>query len=120
MKQNNHTGTVIEYLKVSMIYHSFALTDSDSDVDQADIEGAEWSTGGFSDWFATGVLTNVNQLAMELHVRQNSQFSTLLGILQQLYNLGFRVISQEVNMVVGPDGKGYYNLMEVVFMKTTG
>ena len=56
---------------------------------------------------------------MELHVRDNSQFSTLLGILQHLYRLGFRVISQEVNMVVGPDSKGYYKLMEVVFMKTT-
>ena len=65
-------------------------------------------------------MRNVNQLALELHVRENSQFSSLLGILQKLYRLGFRVISQEVNMVVGPDSKGYYKLMEVVFMKTSG
>ena len=56
---------------------------------------------------------------MEFHLRPNSQFPTLLGILQQLYRLGFRLISQEVNMVVGPDSQGFYNLMEVVFMKTT-
>ena len=60
-------------------------------------------------------------MALELHVRHNHQFKTLLGILQQLYRMGFRVISQEVNMVVGPDPKtGYYHLMEVVFMKADG
>jgi len=52
-------------------------------------------------------------------VRSGHQFKTLLGVLQQLYRLGFRVISQEVNMVVGPDSNtGYYQLVEVVFMKT--
>ena len=45
------------------------------------------------------------------------QYLDLLRILQDLYKLGFRVISQEVNMVMGPDNKGFYNLLEVVFMK---
>ena len=57
---------------------------------------------------------------MEFHVRPDSQFSSLLVILQQLYRLDFRLISQEVNMVVGPDSQGYYNLVEVLFMKTSG
>ena len=57
---------------------------------------------------------------MEFHVRPDSQFSSLLVILQQLYRLDFRLISQEVNMVVGPDSQGYYNLVEVFFMKTSG
>ena len=88
---------------------------------QIDIEGGEWSSGGFSDWLSSGVLHKVDQMALELHVRQNHQFKTLLGILQQLYKIGFRVISQEVNMVVGPDrNSGYYHLMEVVFMKADG
>ena len=45
------------------------------------------------------------------------QYITLLRILQDLYKLGFRVISQEVNMVKGADKKGFYNFLEVVFMK---
>ena len=41
----------------------------------------------------------------------------MLRILQDLYRLHYRVISHEVNMVVGPDSQGYYNLVEVVFSK---
>ena len=60
---------------------------------QIDIEGAEFSSGGFSDWISTGALNNVNQIALELHVRQ-SDFVPLVELLQQLYRLGFRLISQ--------------------------
>ena len=45
------------------------------------------------------------------------QYIDLLRILQDLYKLGFRVISQEVNMVVGADENGIYNFLEIVFMK---
>ena len=31
--------------------------------------------------------------------------------------LGFRVISQELNMVMGPNSKEFFNLLEIVFMK---
>ena len=41
----------------------------------------------------------------------------MVRILQELYTLQYRIISHEVNMVVGPDSKGYYNLVEVVFSK---
>ena len=41
----------------------------------------------------------------------------MLEILQQLYKLNFRVISHEVNMVMGPAKHNLYNLVEVVFMK---
>ena len=45
------------------------------------------------------------------------QYINLLKLLQDLYSLHFRVISQEVNMIMGPDNHGFYNLLEVVFMK---
>ena len=55
---------------------------------------------------------------MDIHYLSNSrQYINLLRILQDLYSLGFRVISQEVNMVKGVDNKGFYNLLEVVFMR---
>ena len=73
--QNNHLDHVIDYLKV-------------------DVEGAEWGTGGLSDWMESKVLDNVNQLALELHTNPESDFIRLVGILQQLYRLGFRLISQ--------------------------
>ena len=41
----------------------------------------------------------------------------MLDILKQMYKMNFRVISHEVNMVVGPLSDNLYNLMEVVFMK---
>ena len=41
-----------------------------------------------------------------------------MEILQDLYNLGFRVISHEVNMVAGPSKDDlHYHYFEVVFMK---
>ena len=45
------------------------------------------------------------------------QYIDLLRILQDLHRLGFRVISQEVNMVMGADKNGFYNYLEIVFMK---
>ena len=45
------------------------------------------------------------------------QYNELLQLVQELYKLGFRVISHEANMVVGPRKDGYYNNIEVVFMK---
>ena len=41
----------------------------------------------------------------------------MLDILKQMYKMNFRVISHEVNMVVGPASDNLYNLVEVVFMK---
>eukprot|EP00090_Calanus_glacialis_P001572 TRINITY_DN11142_c0_g1_i1.p1 TRINITY_DN11142_c0_g1~~TRINITY_DN11142_c0_g1_i1.p1 ORF type:complete len:285 (+),score=58.91 TRINITY_DN11142_c0_g1_i1:108-962(+) len=99
LTRNGHTNTVVEYLKI-------------------DIEGHELS--GFSNWLATGALRNVNQMALELHMTElhkGPKFIWLLEILQELYKLDFRVISHEVNMVMGPGEGGLYNLVEVVFMK---
>ena len=46
------------------------------------------------------------------------QYNELLQLVQELYKLGFRVISHEPNMVVGPDPEdGFYHFVEVVFMK---
>ena len=35
---------------------------------QIDIEGYEFSDGGFTDWIKSGALTHVKQLAIELHI----------------------------------------------------
>lgn len=102
-QENNHTNSPVEYLKI-------------------DIEGGEFHQGGFSDWFTTEVLDNVHQIALELHLPRNGggakMYIYLLRILRELYRIGFRLISQEVNMPVGPDKTGYYTHIEVVFMKT--
>ena len=36
-----------------------------------DVEGTEFTDGGFKDWIKSGALENVNQMALELHVVQN-------------------------------------------------
>jgi len=100
LAENGHTDTMIEYLKI-------------------DIEGHELS--GFPNWLSTGALNNVHQIALELHLtslHSPVKFKGMLEILQQLYKMNFRVISHEVNMVVGPGAHNLYNLVEVVFMKT--
>ena len=45
------------------------------------------------------------------------QYNELLQLVQELYKLGFRVISHEPNMVVGPGPDGLYHFVEVVFMR---
>jgi len=102
IKANNHETSTIDYLKI-------------------DIEGYEFSEGGFSDWLSSGALQSVSQIALELHMPDRPdderQYINLLRILQDLYKLDFRVISQEANMVKGPDETGIYNFLEIVFMK---
>ena len=39
---------------------------------QIDIEGAEFNEGGFRDWIQSGVLNYVDQIALELHMTQNT------------------------------------------------
>ena len=46
------------------------------------------------------------------------QYIELLQLLKDLYQLGFVIISQEVNMVYGSSSDGFYHLLEVVFLKT--
>jgi len=99
---NGHKNKIIEYLKI-------------------DIEGHELT--GLPDWVDSGILKNVNQLALELHLRrmhEGPKFIWLLHILKSLYQLNFRIISQEVNMVAGPGSDGFYSFVEVVFMKDIG
>ena len=59
--------------------------------------------GGFDDWLNTGVLINVKQIALELHLQKKKAYLYLsfLRILRALTAMNFRLISQEVNMVVG-------------------
>ena len=44
-------------------------------------------------------------------------FLWLLQVIQDLYKMNYRLISQEVNMVYGPRVDDMYNFVEVVFMK---
>ena len=45
------------------------------------------------------------------------QYIEALKILQDLYKIGFREVSHEVNMVAGPGGDMFYHFFEVVFLK---
>ena len=40
---------------------------------QIDIEGYEFSEAGLRDWLDSGALNNVNQIALELHHKDNHQ-----------------------------------------------
>jgi hypothetical protein len=101
LKANNHQKSRVFYLKV-------------------DIEGSELTA--LPQWLESGALEHVEQLAMELHlpsIHQQKRFTWLLGVLQQLYRLGFRLISHEVNMTVKTTTGGYHSFLEVVLMKDT-
>jgi len=104
IEENEHQTTEIDYLKI-------------------DIEEYEFSEGGLTDWITSGSLKNVGQIAIELHVENHEQnerqYIILLQHLQDLYNLGFRVISHEPNMVKGPGTDGIYNFVEIVLFKAT-
>ena len=45
------------------------------------------------------------------------QYIEALKILQDLYKIGYREVSHEVNMVAGPGGDMFYHFFEVVFLK---
>ena len=59
IEENDHINDVIEYLKVRRKYHTFGKLIF---LLKIDIEWAEFQSGGFSDWFSSGVLENVNHL----------------------------------------------------------
>ena len=52
-----------------------------------------------------------------LQIYNFRQYIEILKILQDLYVMGFKVISHEPNMVKGPGPNGFYNFVEVVLMK---
>ena len=126
--ENGHKNTVIEYLKViiwtfdeysawrTCVYlFLFLLLKALHIFAQIDIEGGEFSNGGFKDWLESGALENVNQLAIELHV--HGEHTKRLQLVQDLYKMGYRVIAHEPNMVIGPFPDDFYHLVEVVFMR---
>ena len=64
------------------------------------------------------MLDQVNQIALELHHSpQLDKYVFYMTLLQDLYRAGFRLVSQEVNMLVGHNSAGYYEGLEVVFMR---
>jgi hypothetical protein len=101
LEANHHQDSRVFYLKV-------------------DIEGSELTA--LPQWMESGALEHVEQLAMELHlppVHEEQRFPWLLGLLQQLYKAGFRLVSHEVNMTVKNISLGYHNYLEVVLMRDT-
>ena len=89
------------------------------------------------EWVSSGALKNVNQLAIEIHSEisvtiEKSHYSDLVQIMKDLYNIGFRIISYDANLIVGRknaenefvgrsehehSGTFYTPLFELVFMK---
>ena len=56
------------------------------------------------EWVASGALKNVNQLSIEIHSgnhNSKSLYYDLLLIMKDLYNIGFRIISYDANLIVG-------------------
>jgi len=85
---------------------------------KVDIEGHELDA--LPEWIESGALEKVDQLAMEFHlgrIHWEKRFKWMLKLLQQLYTMGFRLISHEVNSAVGIAYDDYYSFFEVVLMK---
>jgi hypothetical protein len=78
---------------------------------------------------SSGVLANVDQIGIEFHtgevflsgtLKTAKKLSELLEALKQLYNLGFRLISNTPNNCVGKSqdsGRQYYTFFDVVLFR---
>ena len=108
IKNNNHSDFEISLLKV-------------------DIEGSEVKAIG--EWFASGVLKQVRQIAVELHTgsiffkkaKRPSLTRILTSFLTKFHKLGFKLVYYSPNTCVGkeqdPFGKKYYTFMDIVLYK---
>ncbi|XP_059085374.1 uncharacterized protein LOC131882289 [Tigriopus californicus] len=92
--KNGHQNSRITYLKV--------------DIESAELEALPV-------WIKSGALNNAMQLGLELHGvdRYPSEF---WSILQDLYHLGFRVISYDPNFCSSYATRGLYQSFEIVFI----
>ena len=81
--------------------------------------GAELSS--LPERISSGALGNVKHIALEMHlppIHEWRRFKWLLDLMNQLYQMNFRLKSHEIDMTVGkPANAGYYSYMELVFMK---
>ena len=68
INQNHHEASSIDYLKVNWELLKNYLIIWCLSSGQIDIEGYEFSEGGFKDWISSGALENVSQIALELHI----------------------------------------------------
>ena len=94
---HGHTDTKITYLKV-------------------DIEGYE--VDGLGEWFASGALQNVQQIALEYHLENTEMTLKLFHTLIRLYFEGdFRLISFDINGCARAASRDYYKYAEIVLMK---
>lgn len=96
LKENGHENKSITYLK-------------------ADIEGAE--TPALPVWIRSGALNNTKQLSLEFH-HVETHASQYWAIIQDLYRIGFRIISYDPNYCTTMSTKGFYQFFEIVFRKS--
>jgi len=110
MESNGHTNTSISYLKV-------------------DVESSEINS--IPEWLQTGALNNVQQIGIEMHTgkvhltseERPNVFRQLLKSFQELYKIGFRLVSYAPNLCVGntsqdQDSKNYYTYADIVFIRS--
>merc|ERR1719452_187928 len=95
-KKNGHIDTEVEILKI-------------------DIEGSELLA--LPNLLATGALDNVKQLTLEFHLPEQTEFISMLKLLQQLYHINFRIIAHDVNKIVGPGHSRLYHYVILTLMK---
>ena len=103
LNKYNHQDSVISYLKI--------------DIELSELEG-------LPAWLASGALSNVQQIAVEIHLTEDVNVSVnFLKTLKKLYNEGnFRLISYEPNGCYRNVYKGqdkYYRLFEIVLKKVS-
>ena len=101
INENGHTNTKISYLKM-------------------DIEGAELS--GLRVWIESGLLDNVQQIGMEVHLGEKNRMFTLpfLNTLRKLQlKANFRIFNWEANNCWKNVNRNeqYFSLAELVFKK---
>ena len=107
MTSHGDFGKTITYLKV-------------------DVEGAELKS--IREWIESGILDHVRQIGIEFHtgkdfVKESDVVPVLLRLVEdcrKLHDLGFRLISSDLNGCAGSetDGRNRYNpFFEIVFYK---
>ncbi|XP_059084740.1 uncharacterized protein LOC131881799 [Tigriopus californicus] len=96
LQENGHANKSITYFK-------------------ADIEGEEMP--GIPIWIRSGALNNVKQLSFEFHSVERFA-RKYWAIIQDLYRMGFRIISYDPNFCTTMSENGFYEFFEIVFRKT--
>ena len=97
LSKHGHKNSKISYLKI-------------------DIEGGE--VEGLQEWFASGSLNNVQQIALEYHLLDTKSTLTFFHAISNLYFEGdFRLISYDLNGCDRAKYRAYHKYAEIVLMR---